>query len=516
VVKIGGASAPQRPPSDPFLGLERPIVGDGEAPQGHSWGVFTRAVTAGLAQDWFSFLPSTPVVDWVRKVTDTDAQAEFVASAVGHLDTYQNGVVFPDLVRSSSDLGELVVFSRSAHAPKLLDYFSSNGVQGDEIPIAAFGSGVADIGETTAWLGAWGTSFGSRAQVWCEIRRDAKGTEAVHIFANLCVATRPVELWLAESFNIPSLSAALLYTAETAFPSSIMTMSRSLSWSGVPEDLIPTPFVTMENFGLVCANLGESRDGQVNIDFAGYPKVLTAGYLVPEGSVEHFDTIIPVVVSALTNAQSIVEDGFRNYRNGTAIASFDHVFGSEYVLSEDALEGGSPQGLSRWVPETFIGLLVAATRDAAFASYKLPTGPDAKAILEWIVDDGAKGAFVASTINTLVYSYLLPAREFERAEELLNLAIAFEALNESSNAMANLGQVYLAQGKRQEAIEMFTQALNRVDNYAESEASYFLGILALEDGDRDGARAFFQRGADSKRDAVQRDLCREKLNSEFG
>jgi len=516
VVKIGGGAAPRREPGDPFRGIEQSILGDDGIPQGHSWGVFTRAVTAGLAQQWFSFLPSTPVADWVKDVTDTEFQAEFVENLVSHLDMYQKGVIFPDLVRDPSELGEFVLFSQSTLAPKLLDYFSREGVTGDEIPIAPFGSGVAEVGETTRWLGAWGTSFGTRAQVWFEIRRGDDGTEAAYIFANLCVATRPMDLWLAESFSVPAQAAALLYTAENQFPSSIMTMSRSLSWQGVPEGLIPTPFVTMENFGLVCANLGPSQGGDVNVDFAGYPMVLKAGYLVPETSAEHFDTIVPAIISALTNAHSIIEDGFRNYRNATAIASFDHALGSEYVLRDGVTEGGSPEGLSRWIPETFLGLLVAATRDAAGAGYELPKGADQKALLEWIVHDGANGSVVGPAINTLVYSYLLPAREFERAEELLRAAIAMEVLNESSNAMANLGQVYLAQGKREEAIDMFAQALERFDNFAEAEASYFLGILALEDGDREGAQAFFRRGAESSNDAVQRDLCREKLDSEFG
>lgn len=516
MVKIGGGNAPSRVPSDPFRGLEQSILGDDGIPQGHSWGVFTRAVTSDLARQWFDFLPSTPVADWVKDVTDTEFQAQFVENLVGHLDMYQNGVIFPDLVRDRSEFGEFVLFSQSTMAPKLLDYFSREGISGDEISIAALGSALADVGETTAWLGAWGTSFGSRARVWFEIRRGADGAEAAYIFANLCVATRPMDLWLAQSFSVPSQSAALLYTAENQFPSSIMTMSRALSWQGVPEGLIPTPFVTMENFGLACANLGPSQGGQVSIDFAGYPTVLRAGYLVPESSAEHFGTIVPGIISALTNAHSIVEDGFRNYRNATAIASFDHVLGSEYVLRKGVTEGGSPEGMSRWIPETFLGLLVDAARDAAIAGQQLPTGPDQKALLEWVVDDGANGSVVGPCINTLVYSYLLPAREFERAEELLRTAIAMEVLNESTNAMANLAQVFLAQGKRDEAIDMFTQALERFDNYAEAEASYFLGILALEDGDRDGARAFFLRGAESKNDDVQRDMCREKLNSEFG
>ena len=127
------------------------------------------------------------------------------------------------------------------------------------------------------------------------------------------------------------------------------------------------------------------------------------------------------------------------------------------------------------------------------------------------------GAVVGSAINSLVYSYLLPGREFERAEWLLNKAIAMEILHESPNARANLGQVYLAQGRRDDARQVFTEATTGADTFAVSEASYFLGIMAMEDGNRDQARAHFTTGSQSEADddGTHRQLCREKLADNF-
>jgi tetratricopeptide (TPR) repeat protein len=93
-----------------------------------------------------------------------------------------------------------------------------------------------------------------------------------------------------------------------------------------------------------------------------------------------------------------------------------------------------------------------------------------------------------------------------------------EILYESPNAQANLGQVYLAQNRRDQARAVFeAAAAHEWDKFAVSEASYFLGLMAMEDGDRDEAQAHFTKGANEEADntGTHRQLCREKLAQEF-
>jgi hypothetical protein len=542
MAKIGGSSGGLAPkagsggfggaPKDPFIGLEHSILGEDGTPKGHSWGVMTRAVTTGLGQSWFQEFSTMPIPDWVAREAPSKFMAKsriepdtsgssvkLVEAMVGQLSWYQEGVVFPELLRQSEDIGTPTLFSQSSLAPKILKFFGDRGVSGEEIPILAMGSNIAEIGETTMWVGGWATSFGTRTNTWFEIRKSEDGTESACFHTNLAISTRVPDRWLSEVFSIPAQAHALLYTAETQFPTSIMTMSRSMTWRDVPADVIPTPFLAFERNGLCCVNFGDSGQGQIQTDFAGYPVVLSAGYLIPESSEEHFDEIIPIVVDTLTNLASIVEDGFRNYRNATTPVSFDHVLGSEYVIMpEDSIEEGvSTGGYARWVPETHLGELVKVSRERYQQACQMPTGPEAKALLDWVVAEGA-GAVVGGAINSLVYSYLLPGRDFERAERLLKRAIAMEILYESPNAQANLGQVYLAQNRRDEARAVFeAAAAQEWDKFAVSEASYFLGLMAMEDGDRDEAQAHFTKGANEEADntGTHRQLCREKLAQEF-
>jgi len=524
--KSGGA------PRDPFRGLEHSILGEDGIPKGHSWGVMTRAVTAGLGQSWFQEFSTMPIPDWVareapskfmaksRVEPDTSGSSvKLVEAMVGQLSWYSDGVVFPELVRGSEEIGTFTLFSHSTLAPKILTFLADRGVSGEGIPIVALGSNIAEIGETTMWVGGWATSFGTRTNTWFEIRKSEDGTESAHFYTNLAISTRVPEKWLSEVFSVPAQAHALLYTAETQFPTSIMSMSRSMSWGDVPAEMIPTPFLSFERNGLCCVSLGSSGQGQIETDFAGYPVVLTAGYLIPESSEAHFDKIIPTVIDTLTNLASIVEDGFRNYRNATTPVSFDHVLGSEYVIvPEDNIEEGvSTGGHARWVPETHLGELIKVSRESYYQARGMPSGAEAKALLEWVAAEGA-GAVVGGAINSLVYSYLLPGRDFERAERLLKKVIAMDILYESPNAQANLGQVYLAQNRREEARDIFEAAAgNEWDKFAVSEASYFLGLMAMEDGNLDEARARFTTGANEEGDdnGTHRELCREKLAQDF-
>lgn len=532
MAKIGaGSSSVGDQPRDPFRGLEHSLLGEDGVPTGLSWGVATRAIASELGQDWFEKLPSVPVSEWVRREApsklmpgrEADASGlfvEHVESRAKQLDWYESGVVFPDLVRDSSSLGDLTPFSQSSLAPKILAYLARNGVSGEELKAISLGASIVPTDDSMMWLGGWGTRFGTRTFTWFDIRTDASGNESAYFHTNLVIATRPPELWLAEAFSVPAQAHALLFVGETPFPSAIFSMSRSVAWKDVPDDLVPTPFLSFVKNGLACLNFGNSGENSIEANYAGYPWVLTAGYLIPASSEAQFDEILPSVIDTLANLATIIEDGFRNFRNETTPVPFDHLLGSEYIMFEEQVgvkEGVSAGGHGRWIPETHMGSLVKLSRDTYAKAHSMEKGVEQEALFEWIVNEGA-GGVVGGAINSLVYSYLLPAGEFERAEWYLKKAIAMEILYETSNALANLGQVYLGMGKRSEAREAFHKAMtDQIDRFAVSEASYYLGLMALEDGDKEEALQHFTVGAqeESEGEDPHRQLCRDKLLSDF-
>jgi TolA-binding protein len=73
-------------------------------------------------------------------------------------------------------------------------------------------------------------------------------------------------------------------------------------------------------------------------------------------------------------------------------------------------------------------------------------------------------------------------------------------------------------GKRTEARDAFQNAITgQLDKFAVSEASYHLGLMALEDGDTDEARRYFTTGAEEVGEGSDshRQMCRDKLLSDF-
>ena len=185
---------------------------------------------------------------------------------------------------------------------------------------------------------------------------------------------------------------------------------------------------------------------------------------------------------------SILEDGFRNYSTLESPFSWADFFGS----FDDEVQGAARAKTARWVPATQIGALVRLSNELNSRGHQDSNDQD----FAWVAENGA-GASVASCINSLAYSYLLPTGRLVEAREYLAAAIAVDHFNESTNALANLGQVLLAAGEDELAETTFLAALDRPDKYSEGEASLFLGDLYAKQGDAKRAKKCYERASES-------------------
>jgi len=456
-------------------------------------------------------LASISLTAWVSENSATPDEAESVLSMVRKLPWGESAVVFPDMF-PNMDLATRVDFQQSSLAPKILSYMASKGVSGYEIAfVATSANGIVQVGRTWNWIGVWTTEFGTRMKIWFEIHMSDDGTESCYFFTNLLVATREPRVILTAALGVPAMASALLYIAETIFPSSLLiTVPRTTSFSGVPEELIPTPLVSFTKEAMTCASLGDTPDGIANVRYEGSPKVLRVGYLIPESLEGYFDNVIPQVIDTLVNLATIVEDGFRNYRSDQSQASFDQVLYSDYIYFDGAEEGVVTAGHARWIPETQLGSLVVASEKNYFEGSSMSKSPEQKRTLEWVCNEGA-GQVVGSAVNSLVRDYLIPEREFDAAKKLLNIAINRQFVRETSQSLAYLGQIHLAEGDRQLAHDCFESAFNWTDKLAASEAAYFLGTMSLEDGDANSALQYFMRGAEIESDSEFKALCLDRL-----
>lgn len=508
IMKIGGMNSDRGYRLEDPAGFGPKLVSE-EIQNGKSWKNLTQQISAPNARVWFGEYPSVTFREWLRQ---HEWDAEGVEKLISDFDFLglDSHEVFPSFLRTPDTLGEAVLpLTDSPLAQKILDELGARGIDGQLISCLPAGGILIDLETPVAWIGAWGTIYGSRCFVRFEIRKDAYGTERAIFSTTLLVSTREntqeITTEVQEAVVLGFWMQTLLYVAENPFPSSLMSFSRDLTLQEVPANARPMPVAWIEPFGLTLTQVGSASGGQVMIDTATYPAALNTGYVIEEGP--HLSQSIAHAVDALVAAASVVEDGFRNMRNRDSVVAFDQVFASEFDLMDNPI--GQVNGYARWVPEPLLGELTSLTT----SNYRLVTegqGDDRerRAALEWIANFGA-GQFTASAINTLAFSFLIPEGSDDLAKFYLNHAIAMDVLDEATNAMANLGGLHIRMGRYEEAVAVLEQALDRPDRFAEGEASFLLGRLYAELGNMAAARSYLERAAASPDDAYAQQARQE-------
>ena len=103
--------------------------------------------------------------------------------------------------------------------------------------------------------------------------------------------------------------------------------------------------------------------------------------------------------------------------------------------------------------------------------------------------EGMRGKYEyvnAQVLTTLGYMYFV-LKDYEKALEFSNLAL--EDTPSLGAAWDNLGQIYLSQGKKGEAKDAFTKAIENKSDLPDS--LYYLGLIAKDEGEAEKARSFF-------------------------
>ena len=101
-------------------------------------------------------------------------------------------------------------------------------------------------------------------------------------------------------------------------------------------------------------------------------------------------------------------------------------------------------------------------------------------------------AFV-NEINNYIYGYLIPTKSWAEIDLLVKLAASKNVHQQSTNAISNGAVALYVQGKMDEAKEQFLIALDRPDEFAEREASWFLARIYEEAGEKKLAKEYAER-----------------------
>jgi hypothetical protein len=503
---LGGSSAPtplKRRDPDTFGPAS--FAEDSNA----NWHTASLAITASISESWFGeSLVSTSVEDRIKQLglprSYLELPARFLGEKIPDAFAHVFGTHGEMQQLSESPLAQKVIASLSSRGVIALEhglvqisrnmFINANDIDGSRGANESLDPGGSG---SNTWMGPWGSGFGSRFLQNFRVFKDEDGVETGVWFTNAVFGTRAPgrddtgELDAQEIFRreimIPAFAKRLLYLAETPLPSSILDLGRHFAFKDLDESLWPTPFFSVNDFELTVCTI-ENPSGAPQTNFHIFPQVVNFGWTFTACEPRDLDVLLPLLVDATTVLMSIVEDGFRNYPTLENPYSWADIFGS----LEDIPEGPAKAATSRWIPATQIGALVRMSNELNSRGHSESSAQD----LAWVAQNGA-GASAASVINSLVYSHLLPGGQLDDAREYLAVAVALDHLNESTNALANLGQVLLAAGDEDLAESTFLVALDRPDKYSEGEASLFLGDIYSKRKEAKKAKKFYERAAKS-------------------
>jgi tetratricopeptide (TPR) repeat protein len=310
---------------------------------------------------------------------------------------------------------------------------------------------------------------------------------------------------LSTKLALPVFLKQLAFMSETPFPSTqIMTMSRDLAFSGVPDEARPVPFFTIRNYSEATgfSNLQTSRNSGESNAYEGsiFPQVVQFGWRLSTKSIPHLSQLLPVIVNGCASAMTTVEDGYVNFRSPDFSAPWDDVVGSPCSKLLDGNSRTSRAGAPQWIPVTQIGDLLVRTKDMFLESVgdqKQGQPEAAREKLQRVVEDGA-GPFLVHGTNSLIYSHLIP--ELDQKPDVISDIEYFAKQaadqmmeSQSTNAISNLGIAYFQLKDWDSSLNAFLTALDRPDRYAEAEASFFMALIERERGNLEGAEKYVER-----------------------
>jgi hypothetical protein len=452
-----------------------------------SWTNVARTIVDGFADEWFAEYEPQPISE-VLPSQATGGQESAVQTFAGHLFEGEGVKLLPRLDFSLDDLGEQVPLTQSEQGKALLEALTRNGISW------AYKTTFHELGEevredpdsTLEGRALWASFFDMPIIQSFRVFRDSTGKETVVWSSPMLVGTRPMEHIAAVDFqgahfevtdaqlkqgtlpfgqwstrmHIPAVFKSIFYLSETPFPSSVMNFPRSMAFQGLDPQSYPMPVMIRNTNVWVEGSYARLGGGHLGLG-SFMPETVDVGWTFSTTKLEELQVILETVTSGLIRFESYLEDGFLNYRGREFGFPYDSALLSGVGLDSDAVPGSSARGRSQWIPGARVGLELFYTRARVDELEEMGEGPEARHSLEWAVFEGC-GDVVPSLINSYVFRYLLPEKDWDTADFLLDNAIRYGMPLETENSMSNRAQIWFRQGKISEAREMFLLALDQL------------------------------------------------------
>ena len=516
------------------MSAKLPTYPEDFSPDSLSWVQVSKKISDGLADAWFSNYEA-------KSVDEIFTNGELDYDEAGKL-LFRHSLVpgneykiIPEFASTLKDRSlTSKVISTSKLGRKLLENISALGLLFEfDKKILLSDDQYLEVPEEVAMRGnlIWATYFESRFMQSFEIYEDAKGNEYCYWFSTVLYGTRPateqrsqevltdrddpesiykLELTqeeidrgvltfekLASKIHLPWLSKVLFYLGETPFPSSFVSMSRSMAYQGLDESDFPIPYLDIvAREKIFCSGTEPSKLGPprpVGIDVIA-PQQVRMGWLFSASDLESQRIILTTITDGLVRINSYLQDGYLNHNTADSAFYFDAVVASDNQLEYRFSQNGKQGGYSRWVPTPEVFEMLMQTRNFYSELQQSTKSPESHELdFAWITDEGVGNAEVAAAINDAIYYFLIPRKQWGGVEFYAQIAIALEVPNQSTNARCNWGIANFIEGDYEKAKMLFHSALEREDKFSEDEASYYLSVIYEKEGDKKQSEIYRQR-----------------------
>jgi len=526
---LGTSGSSSTPPSKPTESQSEASAGS----EGKSkWQQITLAAIGPQATGWFEELKPVPLIEHLAKPLAVSQNTQEMLPPLRG----DSASIVPQMRVDLEELGEEVPIPDSELGRAIMAFLDSRGVNYELETILTINHYQrVDLEGKHELNGRWATEFGTPFAQRLAIYRDKAGKETAFWHAHLMASTLPIEPFDGFSYReddgsavraghsdqlleqgamttgewstkifLPEFLKRLAFMSETPFPSTawLTSFSRNMAYPDTPTESRPIPTFAIRQHAAAegFAREQSEAEGQHVFWNSLHPDVVLFGWRFGLDSASYFEDLMPTIVDGLTAAVSTVEDGYRNFRNEDYPADWDSTVGSPAAHYVEFERGVEAHGLPRWVAATelatehFWTLRLYSEGEEADRQGRPHVQVE---LLHKVVDNGL-GPYVASAVNTLIYShyaYRLPDEPslMELVEELADRSLSLEVYGETTNTMANMGIAYLMLGDQGRAIAAFEAALERADKFAEAEASFFLADIYQRQGNQALAEEYAKR-----------------------
>lgn len=466
-------------------------VPEGFAEGSLSWSNVSREIVDALADEWFAEYKPQPISKVLPK-NATAGQDLAAQTFAGHLFAGEGVNLLPGLEISLGDLGEQVSIPESTIGKALLEVLDKNGISWSYKThfVNSFLVLEERPDSTLDGVAQWASYFEMPVIQNFRVFKNTKGVETILWSAPMLMGSRPMfhldtidfnnthfEVTAAEAkkgtlpfgqwsskMHIPAVFKRIFFLSETPFPSSIMNMPRSMALKEVDPKNYPKP-VMFQEFNQWFDGFF-AHDGQRLLDIGSpIPEAISAGWTFTTANHDEIQTILEVVTDGLVRFASFLEDGYLNFRGNDFGFPYDLALFSGLCMDEKAIAGSSARGRSQWVPAVRLGLELAFTAmDGSRRNELKQSGnsPELRKVLEHAVYEGV-GRDVPTLINDYAFSFLMPEKNWDEAQYILDTAIYFDLPIESANSMSNLAAMHFKLGNLDEARRLFLLALERLE-----------------------------------------------------